>query len=57
MLAVALVLGFTFQKRMEEYFLRNPNSFIAKSLRNFRQQFGNDERYRRFRVFARPRNR
>lgn len=60
MIVVSVTLGIAFKKKMEEYFFRNPNSFINTSLRNYRNLFtGNpDERpYKRFRVLQSPRNR
>lgn len=53
MVVVSLVLGFTFKKKMDEYFLKSPNSFIAKSLRNYRTLFAGSENgrpYKRFQV-------
>ena len=53
MIAVSITLGITFKKRMEEYFFKNPNSFIAGSIRNYRVLFaGNpgDRPYKTFRV-------
>lgn len=53
MVVVALVLGFTFKKRMDEYFFKSPNSFIAKSLRNYKVLFSgtvNGRPYKRFQV-------
>ncbi len=53
MVVVALVLGFTFKKRMDEYFFKSPNSFIAKSLRNYKALFAgsvNGRPYKRFQV-------
>jgi hypothetical protein len=63
MLAVAISLGVTFQKRMSEYFLHNPKSFIGGALSKFKAQFsGTEERngrkyyYKNFRVIpAAPR--
>lgn len=61
MVAVAIVLGVTFKQRMEEYFLKSPNSFIAKSLRNytalFSQSDGSGRPYKRFTVIQVRRNR
>lgn len=48
MIVVAITLGFTFKKRMEEYFFKNPNSFIAGSLRQYRSSFDSQNRYRTF---------
>ena len=60
MIAVSLTLGFTFQKKMEEYFFNNPNSFISKSLRNYKVLFSgtvNGRPYKRFQVMQVRRNR
>lgn len=56
-IAVAITLGFTFQKRMQEFFFKNPNSFIARSLRNYRALFNERNRYKRFTVIQTRRNR
>jgi hypothetical protein len=56
MVVVAITLGITFKKRMDEYFLKNPNSFIQRSLGLYRAQLGNDPRYRKFTVIQ-PRTR
>lgn len=53
MIVVAVTLGYTFQKKMTEYFIKNPNSFINKSLGNYKVLFrgsGNERPYRRFQV-------
>ena len=57
MLAVAISLGITFHKKMSEYFLKNPNSFITGTLNKFRAQFagelevyGQRQPYKTFRV-------
>ncbi len=61
MLVVSITLGVTFKKKMIDYFLTNPNSFIAGNLRNFRVLFAGSENnrpYKRFRVIQqRRRNR
>lgn len=56
MIVVAITLGFTFKKRMEEYFFKNPNSFIAGSLRQYRSAFDSGNKYRTF-PLLRARNR
>jgi hypothetical protein len=50
MIAVSASLGIAFKKKMEDFLIRNPNSFIALSLRNFESRFqlGNAGRYQRF---------
>ncbi len=60
MIAVAVTLGIAFKKKMEEYFFKNPNSFINASIREYRSLFAGEENgrpYKRFRVRALPRNR
>ena len=57
MTVVAITLGLTFKKRMEEFFFQNPNSFIAKSLRNYKSLFAGDRRYKSFPVVQARRNR
>lgn len=50
-MVVAIGLGFTFMKRMDEYFSTNPNSFITRSLNNYRQVLGSpQDGYKYFRV-------
>ncbi len=52
MIVVALTLGYTFQKRMTEFFVSNPNSFINKSLRNYRVLFAGSEGGRPYKRFT-----
>lgn len=50
-LVVSIGLGITFYNKMSEYFLKNPNSFIAKSLNNYKRVLGSPEgRYKTFTV-------
>jgi hypothetical protein len=50
MIAISASLGIAFKKKMEDFLIRNPNSFIALSLRNFENRFqrGTTGRYQRF---------
>ncbi len=60
MIVVSVTLGIAFKKKMEEYFFKNPNSFINSSLNNFRSLFAGEEEgrpYKRFRVLNGRRNR
>lgn len=57
MTVVAITLGLTFKKKMEEFFFNNPNSFITKSLRNYTTLFAGDGRYKTFPVIQARRNR
>lgn len=50
-LVVAVGLGVTFFTKMSDYFSRNPNSFISKSLNNYKTILGKpQDRYKRFSV-------
>ena len=51
MLAVSISLGMTFYKKMSDYFLKNPNSFITGSLNKFRAQFAGDVNGRPYKTF------
>ncbi len=51
MLAVSISLGMVFMKKMSTYFLENPNSFLVKSLNQYKIILGKPEdRYKTFRV-------
>lgn len=54
MVVVSIGLGITFKKKMTAYFLTNPNSFINKSLTNYKNLFAgrdsNGRPYKRFTV-------
>lgn len=49
-LVVSVGLGFTFLKKMSDYFTNNPKSFINRSLSNYTDLFGRDPKYKKFRV-------
>lgn len=57
MVVVAITLGLTFKKRMDEFFFKNPNSFITRSLNNYKRLFEGDGRYKRFPVVQSRRSR
>ncbi len=50
LVAVSIGLGITFFKKMDEYLLKNPNSFIGRSLNSYRSALNADPtgRYSRF---------
>ena len=51
LIVVSVGLGMTFLSRMGDYFVKNPNSFVAKSLNNYKAVLGSPEgRYKRFKV-------
>lgn len=49
-LAVAITIGLAFKKKMEDFILRNPNSYISRQLNSFTRQINSDSsgRYRYF---------
>lgn len=49
-LVVAITIGFTFKKKMEEFMLTNPNSFISRQLNALQRGLEQDTsgRYTRF---------
>lgn len=50
-MVVAVGLGITFFNKMKEYFQSNPNSFISRSLNNYRRVLGDPQgRYKRFQI-------
>lgn len=50
MMSLAVGLGITLFKKLNEYLIQNPNGMIATPLNQFRQMLNSDEsgRYRRF---------
>lgn len=49
LIVVAVSLGLTFLKKMEEYLIDNPNGLIAKPLNSFKKELGTPgDRYQRF---------
>jgi len=54
MIAVSLGLGFIFLKKMNEYLIDNPNSYLSKYLNSFKSTIEQDSSGR-YRVFNLPR--
>lgn len=52
MLAVSVGLGVTFFKKVNEYLITNPNSFLSSSLNQYKQVLGSGGpgAYKRYRV-------
>ena len=50
LLVVSIGLGITFYKKMDEYLIKSPNSFINKSLNSYKSALAADPngRYSRF---------
>lgn len=50
LLVVSIGLGVTFYKKMDEYMIKSPNSFIAKSLNSYKEALNTDPngRFSRF---------
>lgn len=51
LIVVAVSLGLTFMKKMDEYVINNPNGMIGKPLKNFEEKLNQDPtgRYRYYR--------
>lgn len=49
-LVVAITIGVAFKAKMEDFMLKNPNSYISKQLNSLKASFEEDTsgRYRRF---------
>lgn len=50
MLAVVGGLGMTFMKKMDEYLLQNPNSYINNYLNSYKAVLKADPKYQRFQL-------
>ncbi len=50
MLAVVGGLGMTFMKKMDEYLLSNPNSYINNYLNSYKAVLKADPKYQRFQL-------
>lgn len=50
LIAVMAGLSLTFFKKMEDYFIKNPNSMINQRLKVFGNTLGSAENYERFRI-------
>lgn len=49
LIAVAVGIGLTFFKKMDQYLIKNPNGLISKPLNSFKKSIGTPaERYKRF---------
>jgi hypothetical protein len=50
LIVVAISLGLTFMKKMDEYVIKNPNGIIGKPLKSFKSSLESDTsgRYSRF---------
>jgi hypothetical protein len=48
LLAVSVGLGLTFFKKMDEWMISNPNSFVGKRLNSYRTILKADPKYKRF---------
>lgn len=52
LIAMAVSLGLLFFKKMDQYILKNPNSFISKPLNKLKNDLGRPEdRYKTFPLF------
>lgn len=50
MLAVVVGLGITFTKKMDEYLLSNPNSFMNNYLNSYKAILKQDPKFQRFQL-------